>query len=167
MPQPNTGRRAREQAAQYNGVFANVALELSDGTTIDIPPHPNLRMLDDERQADYEELLFEIETQYDRAPDTYFPEQHLESGVVLPSETRKGAILEPYRKEGQLIKPPHSVRVVQVALGMDIYNQLRAGGKSSADVWRIWNEQGLVIADRAERDSKSNGSASPMATIPR
>ena len=166
QPVPNVARRGREQAKAYESVFAPTALELDDGTVIDIPPHPNLRMLDDDRQAAYEELLFETES-YDRLPDIHFPEQTLDSGAVIPADTKRGALLEPYRKGGELIKPPHSVRVVQAALGEDVYTVLRAGGRSAADVWRIWNEQGLRITERQAADSKSNGSALGVAALPR
>lgn len=162
---PNAGQRAREQAKAYGGVFAPAPLELDDGTVIDIPPHPNLRMLDDEQQEAYEELLFETEG-YDRAPDIHFPEQKLANGVVVPEEVRRGNLLEPYRKDGVLIKPPHSVRVVQAALGDELYQQLRAGGRNAADVWRIWNQQGLDIAERQAADSKSGGGPVDLAAVP-
>ncbi len=163
-PSPDAGRKAREQAKAYEGVFAPVPLELEDGSTVDIPPHPNLRMLDDDRQEAYEELIFETES-YDRAPDTVFPEQTLASGVVVPAETRKGNLLEPFRKDGVLVKPPHSVRIVQAALGEDVYKQLRDGGCSAADVWRIWNRQGLEIAERRDADPKSNGGPVDLAAL--
>jgi hypothetical protein len=123
-------------------------------------------MLDDAQLEAYEELMFEVES-YDREPDIYIPEQRLENGVVLPAETRRGRLLEPYRLNGELVKPPHSVRIVETALGPEAYEQLRAGGRNAADVWRVWNEQGLRIADRAEVDSKSNGGARGLAYLPR
>ena len=155
--------RARAQATAYDSVFASTPLKLvyEDGTeeTIEIPPHPNLQMLDDDQQAAYEELLFEVES-YDRADDVFIPEQHLESGAILPEQTRKGAILLPYRKDGQLIKPPHNVRAVQIALGDDKWKKLQRAGKQAADVWRIWNSQGLKIAERQEGDPFRDAGAS-------
>lgn len=172
LPQvPGAASRAREQADAYDSVFAPILLDLDDGS-IEIPPHPNLRMLDDDRQAEYEELLFETES-YDREDDIHIPEQRLrdangnETGVVLPAQTRRGDLKVPYRQEGVLVKPPHSVRVVQVALGEKEYARLRAGGKNAADVWRVWNDQGLRIAERQVVDSKSNGSPSTVAPVPR
>lgn len=174
LPQvPGAPARARDQADAHDSVFAPGGLELSDGSTIEIPPHPNLRMLDDDRQAAYEELMFEAES-YDREDDVFIPEQRLrdpetgnETGVVLPAQTRRGELKVPFRKGGELIKPPHSVRVVQVALGDQEYARLRAGGKSAADVWRVWNDQGLRIADRQVVDSKSNGRAGAVAPLSR
>jgi hypothetical protein len=170
MPQPNrpdAAGRAREQAAAYESIFAPTPLQLdNDQGVIEIPPHPNLHMLDDDRQQAYDELLFEIES-YDREPDLLIPEQTLDSGMVLPAETKRGALLVPYRKDGQLIKPPHSVRVVQAALGDTEYARLRAGGKSAADVWRIWNDQGLRAADRETFRSLPNGRPNAVAPISR
>ena len=166
MPQPVQGRRAREQAESYASVFGPSPLELADGTTIKVPPHPNLRMLDDAQMEAYEELMFEVES-YDREPDVYIPEQKLDNGVILPAETRRGRLLEPFRKEGELVKPPHSIRIVEVCLGPEAYAQLRNSGGNAADVWRVWNEQGLRIADRADVDPKSNGGARGLALLPR
>jgi hypothetical protein len=167
---PDAAKRAREQATAYDSVFAPTPLELEypDGTseTIDIPPHPNLRMLDDDQQEAYEDLLCEVET-YDREDDIYIPESTLANGVVLPATTRPGQVKVPYRKDGQRIRPAYSIRVVQIALGADVYAKLRQAGLSAADVWRIWNQQGLDLSNRQEEDSKSNGSGSGMESVPR
>jgi len=164
-----SGRRAREQATAYDSVFAPTPLELRypDGTTetIEVPPHPNLRMLDDDAQEEYEDLMMEVEG-YDREPDIYIPESTLSSGVVLPAETRRGELKQPYRKDGVRVKPAHSIRVVQIALG-DNYTKLRAAGMSAADVWRIWNQQGLDLNKRQEEDSKSNGSGGGLGSVSR
>jgi len=165
QPVPDAAKSAREQAKAYKSVFGPRSLELGDGSIIDIPPHPNLRMLDDEQMAAYEELLFEVES-YDREPDLHIPEQKLDSGVILPAETRRGAVLEPHRLDGKLVKPPYTVRVVQAAVGDDLYARLRAGGCNAADVWRVWNEQGLELTSRADADPKSNGSPGSVAHVP-
>ena len=165
---PDAARRARDQADAYGSVFAPTSLELSypEGATeiVQIPPHPNLNMLDDEHQEAYEELMFEEEG-YDREPDVYIPQQTLDNGVILPEETRKGRILLPHRKDGQLVKPPHSVRVVQVCLGEELYAKLRKAGKNAADIWAIWNQQGLDLANRADADPKSNGRSRPVVPL--
>jgi hypothetical protein len=161
---PGAGHRAREQADAYDSVFSSINLELDNGDSIELPPHPNLQMLDDDRQAAYEELMFEVES-YDREPDIYIPEQKLDSGIVLPAETKRGELKRPFRKNGELVKPPHSVRVVQVALGDAAYARLRAGGRCAADVWRCWNEQGMRIAERQVVDRKSNGSSGTLVSL--
>jgi hypothetical protein len=165
---PDAARRARDQADAYGSVFAPTPLELSypDGSSeiVSIPPHPNLNMLNDEHQEAYEELLFEVES-YDRDPDVYIPQQTLDSGVILPEETRKGRVLLPHRKGGELVKPPHSVRVVQVCLGEELYAKLRRAGKNAADIWAIWNQQGLDLANRADADPKSNGRSRPVVPL--
>ena len=167
----NAAQEARRQAEEYNAIVADTDLELCDGTVLKIPPHPDLGFLDDDRLGEYEELLVEVEG-YDREPDIFIPEQKLldpntgkETGVVLPAETRPGALKRPFRKDQQLIKPPHSVRVVITALGEENYKLLRAGGKSAADVWRIWGRQGLLIQERAAFRSSIPGGPVALETV--
>jgi hypothetical protein len=85
--------------------------------------------------------------------------------VVIPATTQRGQIKRPYRKEGQLVKPPHSVKVVQAVLGEDEYARLRAGGRSAKDVWRIWNERGMELSQRRRADAKSNGGPVGLASV--
>lgn len=166
----NSGGRAREQADAYDSLFADTPIELDDGPPILVPPHPDLSMLSDEAMEEYEELQFEMES-YDREEDIIIPEQRFkdsdgnETGVVLPGSTQKGALLRPYRKEGVLIKPPYSVRVARIALGEAEYKRLVDGGKSSADVWRIWGTQAAELRKRQADDSKSDGSALDLEAV--
>lgn len=168
---PNAGDQAREQANAYDSMFGDTPIELSDGTTLLIPPHPDLGMLNDEAQELYEELQFEMES-YDREDDIHIPEQRLkdaqgnETGVVLPASTVRGAPKRPYRKDGQLIKPPHTVRVAKAVLGEVEYARLVNGGKSAGDVWRIWAKQAAEIRDREAEDSKSDGGPVALASVP-
>lgn len=163
---------ARTQAEAYDSLFANRELALNDGTVMSIPPHPDFGMLDDERTEAYEELLFEVDTIYDREPDIYIPEQRLrdpetgnETGRVIPEETVRGALKRPFRINGELVKPPYSIRVVQAALGELEYKRLKEGGRSAADVWKIWGQQGLEVKERQALDSKSNGSPVDVAPV--
>jgi hypothetical protein len=168
---PNAARQAREQADVYESMFADIEVELDDGTAISIPPHPDLGMLDDEAMEQYEELQFEMES-YDREEDIFIPEQRLrdssgnENGVVLPATTSLGSLKRPYRKDGELIKPPHSVRVARIALGEEGYRRLVAGGKSAGDVWRLWAKQAAELRDREAADSKSEGSSVDLEAVP-
>jgi hypothetical protein len=166
-PMPLTPtQRAREQALAYASVFAPTPLELdNDMRTLEIPPHPNLRMLDDDQMEAYDELLFDADTKYDREPDLLIPEQKLQNGLVIPAETKQGALKIPYRIGGEKVKPAYSIRVVQIALGDEAYAKLRAGGKSAGDVWRIWNTQGLEVAAREAQDPKSLGSNGLVASV--
>ena len=163
---------ARDQAEAYDSIFANTPLELCDGTILEIPPHPDFGMLDDDRIDDYNELLFERDTTYDREQDIFIPEQRMkdpntgeENGVVLPATTERGMLKVPYRVDGKLLKPAWSVRVVKACLGEKDYELLRAGGKSSADVWRIWGKQGQLARERQAADSKSHGSAVDLEAV--
>jgi hypothetical protein len=167
----SAGQQAREQADAYDSLFADIEMELSDGTFLSVPPHPDLGMLDDEAMEQYEELQFEMES-YDRDEDIHIPEQRLkdsdgnENGVVLPATTSLGALKRPYRKDGELIKPPHSVRVARIALGEQGYQRLVAGGKSAGDVWRAWAKQAAELRDREAADSKSEGSFVDLEAVP-
>lgn len=173
----NAGREALDQAKAYDSVFAPSPLTLDDGTTIEVPPHPSLRMLDDDRLADLVKLEFKLES-YDRH-EIQLPERTIKdengSEMVLPAETKQGSLREPYRKtdpetgEVELLDPPYIVQLVQVALGDD-YARLRAGtidGRrgSSADVKRIWDEQSRAIEERRAADSKSNGSTGVLEDV--
>lgn len=167
---PKAGEQAREQATEYDSVFADTELVLSDGDTISIPPHPDLAMLSDEAMDAYEELQFEMES-YDREEEIIIPEQRLkdsdgnETGIVLPGTVQPGALKRPYRKDGVRITPPHSVKVAQIALGEEGYRKLVAGGKSAADVWRIWGTQATELQRRKAEDSKSDGGSVDLAPI--
>lgn len=153
---PDFASQAREQAKAYDSLFGDREIELDDGTKLSIPPHPDFGMLDDDRMADYEELQFEVES-YDREDDVVVPEQTLKSGAVLPETKIAGTLKRPFRKNGELIKPPHTVRVVKAALGEIDYKRLREGGKSAGDVWRIWGKQGMEVKARQQLDPKSDG----------
>jgi len=166
----NSGSKAREQAGAYDSLFADTPLELDDGDPIMIPPHPDLGMLNDEAMELYEELQFEMES-YDREEEMFIPEQRLrdsdghETGVVLPSSTTEGVLKRPYRKEGVLIKPPNTVRVAKIALGEAEYKRMCDGGKSSADVWRVWGAQAAELRERQSSDSKSDGSSLDLEAV--
>jgi hypothetical protein len=162
---------ARAQADAYESLFGNTDLELDGGETISIPPHPDYGMLDDDRMEAYEEYSFEIDTEFDREDDIFIPEQIIrdDNGHEigrLPSSTQRGALKRPYRKDGVLVKPPHSIRVVQIALGEVDWKRLKEGGKSSKDVWAIWGKQAAKIAERRAEDSKSARSSVDMAAVP-
>lgn len=164
LPTASPINDARQQAEAYDSLFSSTPLTLDDGSDLKIPPHPDFGMLDDDRMEDYEDLLMEVED-YDRDEEIYIPEQKLESGVTLPAETRKGNLLRPYRKNGVRVKPAHSVRVVQAALGPEDYARLRAGGRNAADVWKVWGKQGLAVQERRIFDPKSDGSSVDLESI--
>lgn len=182
MSKPNSHapREAREQAAEYDSPFAGGQITLDNGDVIPVPPHPNLRMLDDEAQSEYDKLELELES-YDRHPDVHVPEQkiydnhgRLVSTIPAEEEPRPGPLKVPHRKtvdgKTELLDPPYNVRVAKIALGPD-YDKLRGGlvdGRrgSARDVWRIWNEQGQKAVERQKADSKSADSSGVLADAP-
>lgn len=163
----NKGRQAREQARVNKSIFAPHELKLDDGSTIMVPPHPNLRMFDDDALAELDQYHVDLES-CDREDDIYIPEQIVKdrdgNEMKLPAETKPGPIKQPYRRTdpdtGEVtVLEPYQVTVAKIALGPD-YEKLRAGtinGRrgSAADVWRVWNEQGADELNRAEEDPKS------------
>lgn len=161
--QPSAGERAATQADAYRSIFRSHTFDLGNGDSIEVPPHPALRMLPDDTLEEYEDLLWEVNNQYDRQPDIYHPEQTLTNGSVVPSSTQKGALIIPYQINGERVRPAHSIRVVQIVLGAERYEKLRAVGKSAADIWKLWDEQNLEVANRETFRSVSNGSASSVA----
>lgn len=182
LPTASPAIEARDQAGEYGSVFASTTLRLDDGTEIEIPPHPNLRMFDDEAQAEYEELEMRLET-FDRHPEQNVPEQNVYDAkgnllMTLPPSTQPGNYKVPYRKTdpntGEVVdklEAPYQVVVAKIALGEQQYAKLRGGtinGRPGAarDVWQIWNEQGQAAAERQKRDSKSVGSTVDGAPVP-
>ena len=182
MSKPNSDapREAREQAEEYDSPFAGGKITLDNGDDIEVPPHPNLRMLDDEALAEYDKLELALES-YDRHPDIRVPEQKIYdkfgnhvSTIPAEPEPRPGPLKTPYRKTDEdgtevLMDPPYNVRVAQIALGPD-YEKLRAGlidGRrgSARDVWRIWNEQGQKAVERQNSDRFRNEGAGGVEKV--
>lgn len=164
---PDVAAEAREQADEYDSIFGNTPLELGNGKgTLMVPPHPDYMMLDDEKMDEYDQLMFDVDTKYDRHPDIHIPEQTLDGGLKLAAETQRGAVMRPFRINNELVKPAHSVRVVQVALGAADYALLKEGGLNASDVWKIWGRQSQLIKERQQRDSKSAGSGVDLAAVP-
>ncbi len=141
----DAGTEAREQANEYKSPFADRKLVFDDDTFMVLPPHPNLRMLDDEALEALEAYEEEIET-YDKDDDGQV--KNLMAGG-------------PFFKDGKRVSPPYRVRMVQIAIGEDRYEELRTktinGQKCGArDVWRAWSDQGVEIVERINQDSKSD-----------
>lgn len=157
---------ALEQAAAYASIFAPQELPLPNGGSIMIPPHPDYNMLDDDKMEAWDELKHKVNTKYDREPDVYFPEQTLDDGTVIPADTKKGALIQPFAIDGELVKPPHSQQIVRLALGEDGWAQLKAGGGNASDVWKLWGEWSLRLAARQKADPFRAGSTGNLAAVP-
>lgn len=166
---------ARDQAAEYDSPFAPITLRFDDGTTMEIPPHPNLRLLDDDCLAAYDALVFESQS-YDRAPDIHVPpqkiyDQHTKKLVTtLPATTQRGQLLMPFQKGGELVTPPWEIKVVIAALGQEVYDELRTrtidGKRAGAlNVQRAWTESQGRVKEREAEDPKSDGSTVDLAPV--
>jgi hypothetical protein len=175
---PHAASEARAQALAAESIFAPTPIELGPGEVYLLPPHPDFGMLDDDATERYEELLFERDEEYLREPDIIIPEQHLldpatgqPNGIVVPGDTQRGRLKQPYRKldeNGKVVRvsPPYSVQLAKAVVGDEDYAKLKAAGKSAADIWRIWGEQALEARERADVDDKSDGSAVGVEAVP-
>lgn len=176
----DSGSQAREQSAEYGGIFDATPLVLDDGSIIHVPPDPRWRLLDDDQMEAYDALLYEAES-YDRGEEIVIPKREIknEHGHVertWPEETQPGPLLVPYRKTDEdgnttLISPAWEVRLVQAALGPDDYARLRAGkinGQrgSIRHIQHIWTEHNRQIQERRAADSKSARSTVDLETVP-
>lgn len=172
-PNADAGRHATDQATEYDSsIFAWTTLTFDDGSSMQIPPQPSLRQLDDDCLAAYDQLIVESQS-YDRE-DIELPERTIKDDegneMTLPAETKKGAYRQPYHKDGVLVSPPWEVQEVATAIGPEQYQELRSktinGRRAGAgDVRRIWNEQGMRLMERQKRDSKSADSAGDLAPV--
>lgn len=176
---PTAGSEAVAQAEAAGGIFTSTILRLDDGTPIKIPPHPSLRLLDDDVLTELDRLDFDLES-YDRHPDQYIPAQKGKDRngdeIDLPAQTVQGALKYPYRKTGAdgvpvMLDPPYDVQQVQIVLGRGVYEKLRAGtvnGErgSLVHVRAIWREQNEALGRRQAADDKSAGSSVDLAPVP-
>lgn len=165
----DAGTHAREQSAEYGGIFDATPLVLDDGSVIHVPPDPRWRLLDDDQMAAYDALMYESES-YDRGEEIVIPKREVKNEHghverVWPEEIQPGPLLVPYRKTDEdgnttVISPAWEVRIVQAALGPDDYARLRAGKVkgvrgSIRHIQHIWAEHNRQIQERRAADSKS------------
>lgn len=185
MTDSDAARHAREQATAYKSAFSPTVMQLEydDGTIefIEIPPHPDLGMLDEDKLEAYRDLVFERNNTYDRHPDVILPEQKLDNGIIIPQDTKRGAVIWPHQRtvdgKPERVKPDWEPSIVDAVLGAQTYGKIKAAKKttwpggeghgSHADVWRLWNEQNLELAKRQDADPKSVRGDSTVVPVPR
>ncbi|KLO31582.1 hypothetical protein ABW16_01740 [Mycolicibacter heraklionensis] len=139
MSQYNSVAEAREQAADYLGFAASVRI-VTDGGVFEIP---NPSLLDDDQQRRYDQLKLESEG-WDKDED--------------------GNLLEPYRKNGELVEHYH-IQLARAILG-DRYEAFVAAGGRGNDVNVAWWKMQTELARRRREDSKSAGSLGTVAPTP-
>lgn len=154
---------ARQQAAEYFGFTASASIRVSTGEVFEIP---NPGLMDDDQQERWEALQFDLES-CDRDESIELPEQKLEDGTVIPPRTIKGDILTPYRKNGELLKPPYNVRLAIALFGEEGYRKYKAGGGIANQIAMEWARMNREFEERVNSgDSKSGGSDSAVAAVP-
>lgn len=152
-------QEARDQASEYFGFPASSTIEVGE-KRFEIP---NPGLMDDDQQERWVDLQFELE-QCDREPDTIIPEHTLTDGTVIPHQVVTGALKEPYRKDGALMRPPYAVRVAQAILGGD-YAAFKAAGGSGSYILVEWARMNDEFKNRVDVDPKSGGSDSPLESV--
>lgn len=158
---PVSVAEAKEQAAEYFGFTASTYVRVDSGKVFEIP---NPGLLDDDQQERWEQLQFDLES-CDREPEITIPEQKLEDGSVLPARVLPGDLIMPYRKGGQLLKPPYSVRLAVALFGEDGYKEYKSGGGIANQISVEWARMNKQYSERVSGDSKSSGSLSEVADI--
>jgi hypothetical protein len=177
---PDAGKSALEQARIYDSVLAPITLSFDDGTTMDIPPNPYLRVLDDDQLIAWDKLHFERDHTYDRGPDEIVAVEEREitdkRGNVLTTipaaaETRPGPLLFPYRRAGELITPSWEILEVIAAIGQKQYDLARSktidGERVAVKHFRkAWYRVEELLRERQTADPKSNGGAVDLEAVP-
>jgi hypothetical protein len=158
---PVSVEEAKAQAADYFGFTASTYIRVDSGKVFEIP---NPGLLDDDQQERWEQLQFDLES-CDREPEIVIPEQKLDDGTVLPSRTLPGDLIMPYRKDGELLKPPYAVRLAQALFGEDGYREYKGGGGIANQISVEWARMNKQYQERVEQDPKSAGSVSAVETV--
>lgn len=158
---PVSVEEAKLQAAEYFGFTASTYIRVDNGKVFEIP---NPGLLDDDQQERWEQLQFDLES-CDREPEIQIPEQKLEDGSVLPARTLTGDLIMPYRKEGQLLKPPYSVRLAISLFGEEGYKDYKSGGGIANQISVEWARMNKEYSERVQRDPKSAGSVPALEAV--
>lgn len=156
MPEFDSFEAAREQAAEYLGYVASEKIRTPRGDVFEIP---NPSLLDEDQQAAYDRLQFEVES-WDRDPDVL----NDDGSVKI-----RGQIKEPARKTGEdgrtVLVENYNTQLAKAIFG-DRYDAFKAAGGRGNDVAFFWAKMNKVIADRRKADSKSAGSDLAVAVVP-
>lgn len=167
MPKDSTPRipvsveDARQAAADYFGFTASVNIRVQNGKVFEIP---NPGLLNDDQQERWEQLQFELES-CDREPDITIPEQKLDDGTVMPARTFPGDLIMPYRKNGELIKPPYAVQLAKALWGEEGYAEYKANGGIANQISIEWARMNKSYQERVSEDPKSAGGISEVPSI--
>lgn len=163
---PVSVREAKEQAADYFGFTASTFIQVENGKVFEIP---NPGLMDDDQQERWEELRFEIES-CDREPDIELPERTVTDAegntTTLPASTIPGEILTPYRKNGELIKPPYNVRLAIALFGEDGYAEYKANGGIANQIALEWAKMNREYQERVAADPKSDDGRPTLEVVP-
>lgn len=159
---------AKVQAAEYFGFAASTFIEVvSKEGQKRVFEIPNPALLDDDQQERFDQLKFEME-QCDREPDTEVPEQTVivdDQVQTIPGYTIPGAVKQPLRINGELLKPPYAVRLAIALFGEDGYAEYKAGGGVANQIGLEWARMERQYEERVNADPKSEGSSTSVEGV--
>lgn len=153
---PKSVQEAKEQAADYFGFTASAFIQTSDGKVWEIP---NPGLMDDDQQERWEELQFILEG-CDR------DEIVIQATATEPERKYEGELLTPYRKDGELLKPPYNVRLAQCLFGDKGYKEYKAGGGIANQIALEWARMNREYQERVSVDPKSDGNGPTLEVVP-
>lgn len=168
-PLPRKTVEAQEQADEFGG-FARSAKVVARKTGEEFTV-PSVILLDDDQLVAYEELHHKL-NQCDRYHDTEQPLQRFvtknpdgtEVETEIGAHTIRGDFIQPYQKDGELVKPPYSIQLAIIFWGQEGYDRFKAGGGRSAEIPEKLRELNAAMQERLASDSKSAGSDSDLAS---
>lgn len=164
---PLSPEAAKQQAAEYFGFAASAFIQVKGGKVFEIP---NPGLLDDDQQARWEALQFELE-QCDREPGVELPPRTIigDDGekIEVPGTSIPGDYKVPYRINGELLSPPYNVRLAIALFGKEGYEEYKAGGGISNQIALEWARMNKEYQERLAEDPKSAGSLSEMEDLPK
>lgn len=156
---------AKEQAADYFGFASAAYIEVEKDGVKKVFEIPNPGLMNDDQQERWDELQFEMEG-WDREDDIIIPERTLEDGSVIPGATIPGDFKTPYRINGELLKPPYSVRLAIALWGKEGYEEYKAGGGISNQIPMEWARMNAEYQKRVDADPKSDGDVPALESVP-
>jgi hypothetical protein len=155
-------KQAREQAAEATGFCASIEIVIGD----EVFEIPQRGLLDDDQRERMDELEMETES-WDYEDDIVIPARtirHPDGRVeTIASQTMKGGLKMPYRKDGQLVRPSYPVRVAVALWGEDRYNEYKELGGRAADVTGTMARLDRRLEKRENGDEEEGKPADPKS----
>lgn len=160
---------ARAQADEFDGFTADEIYTSPTGERFVVP---NVTLLDDEQQEQFDLLNFAL-SKCDKHPDTEIPGRTVtakdpdgtEVVTEYPPQIIRGGFVQPYQKDGELVTPNYNVQLVQAFLGKDGYAKFKAAKGKSSEYAAAVKKLSEKLTEREADDPKSEGGSSALADV--